>query len=354
MDTKPFFRNTNTSIPEGAERTSNERDTVKSSAESLTIAIIARNEAEHIAKAIRSALRLRDSCGSIRILLIDSGSTDATVEIAKKFPIEIYRYSGNARSAAAGRRIATQKCNSERIFFLDGDCEVHAEWLAAASIAMRSDRTIGVAYGDRQNVIYSGGSLTTGLSISDQQVGLGGNALYRRTALVEAGGFQPFLVNEEEAELRSRIEGLGHRTTVVSGVMITHHTEPSASLSDLRKRGISSFRGGCGHILRCSLGTPSFGYFIRFFNRYLFAACYCIGVMALSIGVFAGLHWIWLLSWLALGMAAFVGLWIRRRDLADASYLVAAWAACGIALPFGFVRGLPPADEFRYSLEQLQ
>jgi glycosyltransferase involved in cell wall biosynthesis len=287
-------------------------------------------------------------------MLIDSGSTDATVEIAKKFPIEIYRYSGNARSAAAGRRIATQKSGSDRIFFLDGDCEVHAEWLAAASVVMRGDRTIGVVYGDRQNVVYADGSVTTNLSISDQQVGLGGNALYRRTALVEAGGFQPFLVNEEEAELRSRIEGLGHTTMAVSGVMITHHTEPNASLSDLRKRGISSFRGGCGHILRCSLGTPRFRYFVRFFNRYLLAACYCIGLMALTIGVFGGLHWAWLLGWFALGAAAFVGLWIRRRDVRDASYLVAAWATCGIALLFGFARGLPPADEFRYSLEQLQ
>jgi glycosyltransferase involved in cell wall biosynthesis len=327
---------------------------VKFTAKSLTIAIIARNEAEHISKAIGSALHVRELYGPIRIMLIDSGSNDATVEIAKQFPIEIYRYSGNARSAAAGRRIATRKCISDCVFFLDGDCEVHPQWLAAAYIEMRGHQTVSALYGDRQNVIYSDGGVTTSVAISDNEVGLGGNALYRLSALVRSGGFQPFLVSEEEAELRSRIEGLGHSVAPVPGVMITHHTEPSASLKDLWKRGMSSFRGGCGHILRCSLGTPRFGYFLRFFNRYLIAACYCLGLIVILTGVFAGLDWQWLLGWFALGVAAFGGLWIKRRDLADASYVVAAWAACGIALPFGFIRGLPSADQFRYSLEQLK
>jgi hypothetical protein len=74
---------------EDVDRKVDEWGKVKLTSESLTIAIIARNEAEHISKAIDSALRVRELYGAIRIMLIDSGSTDATVEIAKQYAIEM-------------------------------------------------------------------------------------------------------------------------------------------------------------------------------------------------------------------------------------------------------------------------
>ena len=58
---------------------------------SLSIVIIARNEARNIARAIESVLRAVENWPDTEILLVDSASTDETVEIARRYPINIVR-----------------------------------------------------------------------------------------------------------------------------------------------------------------------------------------------------------------------------------------------------------------------
>jgi len=53
---------------------------------------------------------------------------------------------------------------------------------------------------------------------------LGGSALYRREALIEAGGFNPYLRSAEENELGQRLRKNGHRLLSIPVNMITHHT----------------------------------------------------------------------------------------------------------------------------------
>lgn len=79
--------------------------------------IIARNEAKHIEDCIKS-LSFCD-----QIILIDNGSTDETVKLAKKSSVEIFEYKKVASDGYFGeiRMFSAGKATGEWIMFLDAD-----------------------------------------------------------------------------------------------------------------------------------------------------------------------------------------------------------------------------------------
>ena len=56
----------------------------------LTVLIRAKNEAAYISQAL-SQLFAQEYPHTFRVILIDSGSEDATLEIASQYPVEIIR-----------------------------------------------------------------------------------------------------------------------------------------------------------------------------------------------------------------------------------------------------------------------
>ncbi|MGB0064599.1 MAG: glycosyltransferase family 2 protein [Terracidiphilus sp.] len=85
--------------------------------QSLSVAIVACNEAENIGRTLASVAWANE------INLVDSGSTDATVEIAKTYGARIFVEKW--RGYGAGVNSALDKCTSDWILNLDAD-----EWLA--------------------------------------------------------------------------------------------------------------------------------------------------------------------------------------------------------------------------------
>ena len=91
------------------------------------------NEEKTIAKCIESALEALEGIQNYEIILVDSYSNDKTIEIAKKYPISIFRLKKAwPKSPAAGRYIGTIKSKSKYIFFVDADMEVDKQWITKA------------------------------------------------------------------------------------------------------------------------------------------------------------------------------------------------------------------------------
>jgi glycosyltransferase involved in cell wall biosynthesis len=84
--------------------------------QSLSVAIVARNEAENIGRTLSSVRWANE------INLVDSGSTDKTVEIAKSYGARIFYESW--RGYGPGVNAAIDKCTCDWILNLDAD-----EWL---------------------------------------------------------------------------------------------------------------------------------------------------------------------------------------------------------------------------------
>jgi glycosyltransferase involved in cell wall biosynthesis len=98
----------------------------------VSIIIKALNEEQHIASAIESALAALDGMSG-EVILADGASTDRTVEIARRYPINIVSLTDiQDRSCGAGAQLGFQYSRGRYLCLIDGDMRLHKEFLPAA------------------------------------------------------------------------------------------------------------------------------------------------------------------------------------------------------------------------------
>lgn len=79
----------------------------------VSVFIITKNEARHLAKTLSSVQYMDE------IIVVDSGSTDSTIEIAKKFGAKVYHHDW--MGYAKQKQYAMSLCQHEWVLNLDGD-----------------------------------------------------------------------------------------------------------------------------------------------------------------------------------------------------------------------------------------
>src|SRR5580704_3150841 len=98
----------------------------------VSIIIKALNEETYIASAIESALA---SLGEIdgEVILADGGSSDLTIEIARRYPITIVQLNSvDDRSCGSGAQLGFQYSSGRYLCLIDGDMRLHDGFLTAA------------------------------------------------------------------------------------------------------------------------------------------------------------------------------------------------------------------------------
>jgi tetratricopeptide (TPR) repeat protein len=86
-----------------------------SSSASVTAALIVRDESEFIEDCLRSLAGAVDE-----IVIVDTGSRDDTIEIARRFPIALYQFPW-CNDFSAARNYALDRANSNWILYIDAD-----------------------------------------------------------------------------------------------------------------------------------------------------------------------------------------------------------------------------------------
>ncbi|MDP3683757.1 MAG: glycosyltransferase family 2 protein, partial [Ignavibacteria bacterium] len=81
----------------------------------LTLSMIVRNEEKHLARCLESVKDVVDE-----IVLVDTGSTDDTLEIAKKYSAKIFSFEW-INDFSAARNFALEKSTGDWILYLDAD-----------------------------------------------------------------------------------------------------------------------------------------------------------------------------------------------------------------------------------------
>lgn len=121
------------------------------SAGSVTVVVPARSEARFVASAIESVVR--QTTAPSRLLLIDDGSTDDTVDVATRAAggaLEVRRQPPLGLSAA--RNAAMAGLESEWVLFLDADDRLRPDALASLLQASARQPEAVVVYGEAQTV----------------------------------------------------------------------------------------------------------------------------------------------------------------------------------------------------------
>ena len=93
----------------------------------LSVVVAALNEEEFLARCLR-ALYSQAYSGSYEVIVVDNGSVDNTVGVAKNFPCEVIREERKGQVHA--KHHGCMAARGEVIAVLDADCVPHPSWLA--------------------------------------------------------------------------------------------------------------------------------------------------------------------------------------------------------------------------------
>ena len=192
------------------------------------VVVIGRNEGERLARCLQSL------AGRVAaIVYVDSGSTDGSVELARRVGAHVVALDMTvpftaARARNAGReRLEQTLPNIPYVQFVDGDCEVDAQWIARALAFIESRPDVGVVCGRRRERHPEASIYNAMCDIEwDTPVGeaqyCGGDALMRMPALQAVGGFRADMIAGEEPELCVRLRAAGWRIWRLDAEMTLH------------------------------------------------------------------------------------------------------------------------------------
>ena len=192
------------------------------------VVAIGRNEGERLKKCLESVAGI-GGC----VVYVDSGSTDGSVATARAMELDVMVLDPRipftaARARNEGlRRVRELAPNLVYVQFVDGDCEVVAGWLEAATAFLDTHADVAVVSG-RLRERYPERSIYNMLCDIewDTPVGeataCGGIALVRVDAFEQLGGFRADLIAGEEPELCFRLRAAGWRIWRLEHEMALH------------------------------------------------------------------------------------------------------------------------------------
>ena len=228
--------------------------------------VIGRNEGDRFRRCLDSLLGK-----AAPIVYVDSGSTDGSIEYASEHGADVLALDASvpftaARARNAGfDRLKELGPDVERVMFVDGDCEVDAEWLPRAERYLDEHEDYAAVCGRRRER-YPGATVYNYLCDVewDTPVGdaksCGGDAMMRAEAFAAVRGFNPGLIAGEEPELCVRLRGAGWKIRRIDQEMTLHDadvTRFSQWWTRMRRGGHAYAEGAAMH------GAPPERHWVR-------------------------------------------------------------------------------------------
>ena len=185
-------------------------------APALGIVVIGRNEGERLRRCLASCV------GAARCVYVDSNSTDGSVDVARALGAEVVALDvSRGFTAARARNEGFQRLLAlapeiEFVQFIDGDCELFADWMPRA-LAFLASRPDVVAVCGRRRERFPQASVFNQLcdiewnTSPGEARACGGDVVMRAAALRAAGGYRDDLIAGEEPELCVRLRAAGGR-----------------------------------------------------------------------------------------------------------------------------------------------
>lgn len=197
----------------------------------IGVVVIGRNEGERL-RVCLSAIPF----GECEVVYVDSDSTDGSLELARRFgahgiPLDLSRPFTAARARNAGmRKLLELHPDVEFVQFVDGDCELHGQWLAEAVAFLRQEPQVAVTCGrlrerNPQRSVFNRLCDWEWDAPPGDAKACGGNALMRVSAFQAAGGFREQLIAGEEPELCVRLRQAGWRVHRLAAEMALHDAD---------------------------------------------------------------------------------------------------------------------------------
>lgn len=295
----------------------------------LSVVIIAENEEDRIRECIESVFDACRGVSSFEIILVDSASTDRTVDRATEYPITVVRIpEEHTVSCGAGRYVGDHFASGSMVLHVDGDMELTETWLPRAIERLREG-----------NVAAVEGHLDESTATDAVDVDkIGGVMLYDAETLRGIGGFDPYLRGYEDIDVGYQLSGAGYRLLRLPEVSATHHEEES--VSEPLRRWRQGYLTASGQTIRKWRRSPSM------LQRLVRRQQYKLGLLGWAgVGLVSLVSLPLLLGWLLVSALGF-GAVATRVGVAEAAQFFIAKAMGLVGLAVGLSHPTAPASEY--------
>lgn len=288
-----------------------------------------------------------------QVIIVDDGSTDNSMTLAREYPVQIVAMPNGPRGAAIARNCGAEHAAGDVLIFIDADVAVHPDTLAliehyltthpeiAALFGSYDDEPAGQSYIARyKNLLHHYVHQNSKREASSFWTGCGA---MRASVFAASGGFDPAYAMIEDIELGVRLCQRGHRIWLCRDVQVTHLKEwtfISLLQTDIFGRAVPWTRlilqsgklpsdlnlNAASRVSATASWCVLIGLFIGWCVPIFWLASLALSIVILALnfdlyrffvqrggfgfGVVAvGLHWLYLLY----SSAVFVGMWILWR-----------------------------------------
>ncbi|MBN9507141.1 MAG: glycosyltransferase [Altererythrobacter sp.] len=273
----------------------------------LAVIAIGRNEGARLERCLRSLDPRR-----VPVIYVDSGSTDGSRDLAREMGATVHLLASDrpftaARARAEGfQAMLATMGEPEYVMFVDGDCEVEAGWLEQAAAFLDAEPRYAAVCGRRRERHPEASPYNRLIDCEwATPVGMaeacGGDAMFRCSAYLAAGGFDPAMIAGEEPELCARLRASGWAIMRLDAPM-TIHDAAMTRFSQWWRRAV---RSGIGYAQAwLATGNSPGG---RLYSRQLTRAILWAGLLPLAAFVLAiAWHPLWLALWPAAALTQFL------------------------------------------------
>jgi len=206
----------------------------------ISIIIPAFNEEKFIGQCLQSILLLNKSTFDYEVIVVDNGSSDNTVEIAKESGANVLiKSEGNV---SAVRNYGAKSAKGEFLAFVDSDCIVSQDWLANAvdSLAKNNVDAVGAFPESPPNsgwiakVLQENAKNKVGENIKYLPAC---NVIVKSDVFWSVGGFNEELETNEDVDFSAKLVAAGYRIFADKNLKVCHLDVP-LDLSGFIKREI--------------------------------------------------------------------------------------------------------------------
>ncbi|HWR25538.1 MAG TPA: glycosyltransferase family 2 protein [Methanosarcina sp.] len=207
----------------------------------VSIVVGIRNEERFIEECIESLLKLDYPRDLYEIIIVDGMSTDKTRDLVEKYPVKLLL--NERKNVSAARNLGVKNARGDFVAFTDGDCKVDPQWLkilmremqaapedvvcvGGPNLIFDTDPVFGRVVGySQETFLGSGGSAQSKNSTKKHYVSSlpNCNAMYRKHAIQEVGGFDEKFLVGQDGDLNYRIGKKGHKFLYIPDAQVLHH-----------------------------------------------------------------------------------------------------------------------------------
>lgn len=194
----------------------------------IGIVAIGRNEGERLRRCLSSV-----AGHGYTLVYVDSNSTDGSIALAREMGVEVVELdlsrpftAARARNEGFERLYETNP-SVQYVQFVDGDCEVAADWIERARGVLEEQPDVAVVCGRRrerapESSFYNRLADLEWNSPIGEAKACGGDALMRVDMFRKVGGYNPTIIAAEDDELCLRIRREGGKILRIDAEMTLH------------------------------------------------------------------------------------------------------------------------------------